>query len=479
MDTVVQKFYGEDSQFTQFGAFTTGFNKKPLQNNKLLQTTPIINPGLHDKTKITPNPQLNPITNLKPSNSFNLPNYNTAANFKGPVLSFYGKDDILNQRNLNNKNNNISYYQNMKNKEIEENKKNNTKMQMMEEKMKNLELKSQRLEVINDFFFDMFENNLIKEEINKQREDRAQQEMGMPPNNNYMPQGPYPNYNNNYYNPNMMMPPNKGKHNKKSMSAKHKNNNMYNNNFMPNDLNLNKYDEKSEFDPKEFQEKTTKNARKVLKQIKLNVGNYLLEDQLKKNEELQTMTEQIVELKNDLNNKLDKLAQKQKTQMETLAFCLQNSGNPKLEELANRVLTSDYYNYQVNNIISNQNYFDEGTRKSISNISLGRLNRTNKIGPRMSLLGSPLNFNSGQNLKKVTPKTGSAAIKEESSSSFSSSSSSSSSSSKSSKSDKSSDKKSNKISNKDSNDKKSVKSKKSNLKKSPTNLTGGTNKKNT
>jgi hypothetical protein len=257
------------------------------------------------------------------------------------------------------------------------------------------------------------------------------------------------------------------------MSAKHKNNNMYNNNFIPQkNFNLNKYDEQSEFDPKEFQEKTTKNARKVLKQIKLNVGNYLLEDQLKKNEELQTMTEQIVELKNDLNNKLDKLAQKQKTQMETLAFCLQNSGNPKLEELANRVLTSDYYNYQVNNIISNQNYFDEGTRKSISNISIGRLNRTNKIGPRMSLLGSPLNFNSGQNLKKVTPQTGSAAIKEESSSSFSSSSSSSSSSSKS---DKSSEKKSNK----DSNDKKSVKSKKSNLKKSPTNLTGGTNKKNT
>ena len=46
-------------------------------------------------------------------------------------------------------------------------------MQMMEEKMKNLELKSQRLEVINDFFFDMFENNLVKEEINKQREQAA------------------------------------------------------------------------------------------------------------------------------------------------------------------------------------------------------------------------------------------------------------------------------------------------------------------
>ena len=39
-----------------------------------------------------------------------------------------------------------------------ESKKNETKMQIMEEKMKKLELKNQRLEVINDFFFDMFEN---------------------------------------------------------------------------------------------------------------------------------------------------------------------------------------------------------------------------------------------------------------------------------------------------------------------------------
>ena len=47
------------------------------------------------------------------------------------------------------------------------NKKNATKIQMIEEKMKNLELKNQRLEVINDFFFDMFENNLVKDEINR------------------------------------------------------------------------------------------------------------------------------------------------------------------------------------------------------------------------------------------------------------------------------------------------------------------------
>ena len=49
-------------------------------------------------------------------------------------------------------------------------------MQMMEEKMKNLELKSQRLEVINDFFFDMFENNLVKEELKRQRGIKEEKE---------------------------------------------------------------------------------------------------------------------------------------------------------------------------------------------------------------------------------------------------------------------------------------------------------------
>ena len=47
---------------------------------------------------------------------------------------------------------------------------------MMEEKMKNLELKSQRLEVINDFFFDMFENNLVKEELKRQRGIKEEKE---------------------------------------------------------------------------------------------------------------------------------------------------------------------------------------------------------------------------------------------------------------------------------------------------------------
>ena len=118
-------------------------------------------------------------------------------------------------------------------------------------------------------------------------------------------------------------------------------------------LNLNNYDYREpEFDPEEFQEKTIDNARKILKDKKENIGNYMLEEQLKKNEELQTITEEIVEMKNELQSRIQRLAQRQKNQMETLAFCLQNSGNPQIEEVSNRILSNDYYNYQLNSPIS-------------------------------------------------------------------------------------------------------------------------------
>ena len=83
-----------------------------------------------------------------------------------------------------------------------------------------------------------------------------------------------------------------------------------------------------------------------MKKIKLS------EEQLKKNEELQTITEEIVEMKNELQSRIQRLAQRQKNQMETLAFCLQNSGNPQIEEVSNRILSNDYYNYQLNSPIS-------------------------------------------------------------------------------------------------------------------------------
>ena len=138
----------------------------------------------------------------------------------------------------------------------------------MEEKMRNLELKSQRLEVINDFFFDMFENNLVKEQLQKQREDKAMKEL--------WEEEEEEDYN--YYN---NMPKKMQRKNRiKAMSANQRGKN----------LNLNNYDYRPpEFDPEEFQEKTLDNARKVLKGIKESIGNYMLEEQLKKNEELQTI----------------------------------------------------------------------------------------------------------------------------------------------------------------------------------------------
>ena len=33
-------------------------------------------------------------------------------------------------------------------------------------------------------------------------------------------------------------------------------------------------------------------------------------------------------MKNELQNKIERIAQRQKNQMETLDFCLKNSGNP-------------------------------------------------------------------------------------------------------------------------------------------------------
>ena len=112
----------------------------------------------------------------------------------------------------------------------------------------------------------MFENNLVKEQLQKQREDKAMKELGEEEED-------YDNYNN--------IPKKMQRKNRiKAMSANHRGKN----------LNLNNYDLRPpEFDPEEFQEKTLDNARKVLKGIKESIGNYMLEEQLKKNEELQTI----------------------------------------------------------------------------------------------------------------------------------------------------------------------------------------------
>ena len=83
------------------------------------------------------------------------------------------------------------------------------------------------------------------------------------------------------------------------------------------------------------------NAREILNNIKKNLGTYLVEEELKKNEQYQSLNEGINELKADLNNKLDRIQQSQKKQMQKIYYCLLNSGDKNVENAAFKLL-NDY-----------------------------------------------------------------------------------------------------------------------------------------
>ena len=83
------------------------------------------------------------------------------------------------------------------------------------------------------------------------------------------------------------------------------------------------------------------NAREILNNIKKNLGTYLVEEELKKNEQYQILNEGISELKADLNTKLDRIQQSQKQQMQRIYYCLLNSGDKNVESAAFKLL-DDY-----------------------------------------------------------------------------------------------------------------------------------------
>ena len=299
MDNLIQKFYSngkeEEQKYTQFGAFSNSLLKNSgTKFNFIKPNISVVNPAIHNvetKTQIsipkTPNKDI--ISN------------NTYLNPK--KLIFNSSSDLFNQNIPKNnfaystKNNNdinqepIPSLKTVKQNINTENKKNSTKMQMMEEKMKNLELKSQRLEVINDFFFDMFENNLVKEELKRQKEIKEIKE--------------------------------EKEKNEEDIEKEESEN------------------EEEEQMMNEFIEKTDKISRKYLNNIKTDLGLALVEKQLQKNELLNDITEEILDLKGDLMNKLERLEMKQKAEIKTIAYCLQNSGDDKVENLATRLFGED------------------------------------------------------------------------------------------------------------------------------------------
>ena len=325
MDNLIQKFYSngkeEEQKYTQFGAFSNSLLKNSgTKFNFIKPNISVVNPAIHNvetKTQIsipkTPNKDI--ISN------------NTYLNPK--KLIFNSSSDLFNQNIPKNnfaystKNNNdinqepIPSLKTVKQNINTENKKNSTKMQMMEEKMKNLELKSQRLEVINDFFFDMFENNLMKEELKRQKEikeikeekEKNEEDIEKEESENPL------------------------KNNEKKRRRK--------NGKKKKEIVINNPEEEEEQMMNEFIEKTDKISRKYLNNIKTDLGLALVEKQLQKNELLNDITEEILDLKGDLMNKLERLEMKQKAEIKTIAYCLQNSGDDKVENLATRLFGED------------------------------------------------------------------------------------------------------------------------------------------
>ena len=310
MDSILQKFYNGgntslNNGFTQFGA---------LQSNA---TKPI---GLThtSKSPLPVRPLINSVntTYHKPSLTINT-NFNhlvTNKDFLRPKnLAFNSSSDLIynNPGNVQRRYN--SEYDIRKNTYADI-RRNDTKMQMMEEKMKNLELKSQRLEVINDFFFDMFENNLVKEEINKQREQAAKiqkqksKEEGYEVSSSSESESETESVSNNKR---------KNKNNNKKKQKKNLNLNTY---------DINNLKKNEAFDPIKYQKSKLEYNKEVLDNIKKNVSDYLFEEELKKNEQLQIMGENINELKSKLVSKIDKMEMIQQHQLEKVMFCLINSG---------------------------------------------------------------------------------------------------------------------------------------------------------
>ena len=364
MDNLIQKFYSngkeEEQKYTQFGAFSNTLMKNPgTKFNFIKPNISVVNPAIHNvetKTHIsipkTPNKDI--ISN------------NTYLNPK--KLIFNSSSDLFNQNIPKNnfacstKNENglnkepIPSLKTIKDNINTENKKNSTKMQMMEEKMKNLELKSQRLEVINDFFFDMFENNLVKEELKRQKgikEEKEKKEKEEDENENE----------------NEISEKSKRIYEKKRKRKNKKRNK---------ELMINNQQEEEEL-MNQFKERTDKISRKYLNNIKTDLGLALVEKQLQKNELLNDITEDILDLKGDLMNKLNRLEMKQKAEIKTIAYCLQNSGDEKVENLATRLFGDDLLKpeEEILNFNSDANSMRSTTLKFTGSVFNTNLFKTN------------------------------------------------------------------------------------------------------
>ena len=356
MDNIINKFYSNGRQGSQnygkLGVFSAsminahGINRQPYNPlNSSAEIRPIAN-------RIVPPPSNNTINSYSNYNNYRIYTpqksiYDDKNKYLYPKqLMFNSVGDIFNHNPF--KSNTRGQLSLIKENLLYEKKKNNIKMQMIEEKMKNLELKNKKLEVINDFFFDMFENN-INEKIRRQKEEEEKQKMYY--------ESSYSSSEDDYF------------HKRKKRLKK-----LYKS---KSDVDINKYNNyrKEQFDALAFQKKTEQNARNILNDIKKNIGNYLVEEEFKKNEQIQSLNEGINELKSDLNNKLEKMKNFQKQQIQNLASCLINSSDEGIPlkmfnnncHNFNDDLGNNIFSYKENNEDDYMNRkYRRGSQKNIS-----------------------------------------------------------------------------------------------------------------
>ena len=388
MDNLIQKLYNkekEDEQkYSQFGALSHRLPKNS-KSNLNFDTSGLarlnigtINPSFHspeENTQITKTPRISQETFLSPKNLvFNSARdlFNIGNNHSRNYFPNYNKENKhLNTINISQ--NKIPSLQEIKQNINLETKKNSTKIQMMEEKMKNLELKNQRLEVINDFFFDMFENNLVKEELKKQKEIKRNEELN--------------EYKENKDNREDELDDEEKRRRKKN--KKHKNRNLF-----KIDMSSKK---KKELEIENFKKKTKDFARNYLNDVKNHLGIFLVDDQLVKNEKLHDLAEDIIDLKGDLLNKLEKMDMNQNKQMQKIAFCLQNSGDEKIEYLANRV----FGEYLPKNIESTgPNSFNSTRNKQRGSVFMPRGSLFNTIVNSRKQSVSSITDDNNNNIKR-------------------------------------------------------------------------------
>jgi len=362
MDNIINKFYSNGRQGSQndgkLGVFSTsminthGINRNPYNP---LNSSAEIRPLTNKIVPPTSNNTINSYNNYNNSRIYTpqksiYPNQNQYLYPK--KLMFNSVEDILYHNPF--KSNTRGQLSLIRENLLYENKKNNIKMQMIEEKMKNLELKNKKLEVINDFFFDMFENNL-NEKIRRRKEEEEKQKIYYESSDS--------SSEDDYF-----------RKRKKKLRKLYKS---------KSDVDINRYNNyrREQFDALAFQKKTEQNARNILNDIKKNIGNYLVEEEFKKNEQIQSLNEGINELKSDLDNKFEKIQKMQKQQMQNLAYCLINSGDDKLEKMPMRMFNNDCYNFNDlgdNDDYMNKKYKDNSRRGSQKNILSSMGNGPNK-----------------------------------------------------------------------------------------------------